>query len=89
MSRLYILNGMAPEPVADLEAWAAWIDTADRSVAVTCIGDGITVRTSFLGLHTGAPSRIRRSCLKPWSLGGRCMGNKPAMVPGMKRRQGM
>ncbi len=56
MAQLYILNGMVPEPVADLEAWVAWIETADRRVAETCIGGAaITVRTTFLGLSLGAP----------------------------------
>ena len=48
MSDHYILNNKTPEAV-DLDTWAKWFGTADRTVAKTEI-QGILISTVFLGL---------------------------------------
>jgi hypothetical protein len=58
---LYILND-AGEPVAepDLLTWAAWYETADRTVAQTRL-DHVSISTVFLGIDhafTGGPPRL-------------------------------
>lgn len=45
----YILNGKRPEACGDLLRWARWIETAERHVASTQIGD-VWVSTVFIGL---------------------------------------
>lgn len=45
----YILNGKRPEACGDLLRWARWMETADRHVAQTQIGD-VWVSTVFIGL---------------------------------------
>ena len=46
----YILVGHEPVPEPDLFAWAAWLETADRVVKQTNVGDVLDVSTVFLGL---------------------------------------
>ncbi len=48
MTSLYILDGHTPVE-APLFTWAQWMETADRVVAQTTIGD-VLVSTVFLGL---------------------------------------
>ena len=48
MSNFYILDGKTPIP-CDLIEWAKWIETADRTVKKTNIGEA-RVSTVFLGL---------------------------------------
>ena len=53
----YILDGQTPVECEDLLKWGAWLETANRHVALTK-KDGIKVSTVFLGLdHSfgGAP----------------------------------
>jgi len=50
VSDKYILEGTTPVPEADLLAWAAWFETADRHVAETWVTLAIRVSTVFLGL---------------------------------------
>ena len=45
----YILDGLRPKHCPDLMEWAEWMETADRTVQVTMIGD-VRVSTVFLGL---------------------------------------
>jgi hypothetical protein len=45
----YILDGKVPVPCDDLLQWGRWLQTADRTVALTGIGD-MQVSTVFLGL---------------------------------------
>jgi len=46
----YIPDGHTPIRVPDLLTWAAWFETADRTVKKTSISDGADVSTVFLGL---------------------------------------
>jgi hypothetical protein len=48
--RHWILDGHEPVAV-DLMTWACWLETANRVVAVTRIGDDVRVSTIFLGLN--------------------------------------
>src|ERR1035437_3041909 len=62
----FILNGKRPEACSNLMRWARWIETADRHVAKTQIGD-IWVSTIFLGLDhnrlgNGAPVLFETMC---------------------------
>jgi len=58
MNGKYKLEGHEPVPVDDLLEWGAWLQTADRHVALDIFGD-VRVSTVFLGLdHSfggGAP----------------------------------
>ena len=49
MRHFCILDGKEPVPEPDLIKWAAWFQTADRSLARTQSGD-VTISTVFLGL---------------------------------------
>jgi hypothetical protein len=46
----YILDGREPVPCDDVLAWAAWYETADRSVGRAELPGGVLVSTVFLGL---------------------------------------
>lgn len=50
MADKYILDGKTPVPTDDLMAWGRWLETADRHVARTEVGDFL-VSTVFLGLN--------------------------------------
>ena len=50
MSGKFILDGKTPIPTPDLHAWAQWMATADRTVALDEI-DGVKISTVFLGLE--------------------------------------
>lgn len=50
MSDKYILDGHTPVPCEDLYEWGAWMETADRTVKKTNLGDVLDVSTVFLGL---------------------------------------
>jgi hypothetical protein len=45
----FILDGKTPVEEPDLETWALWFETADRSVKLT-IQERVRVSTVFLGL---------------------------------------
>lgn len=45
----FILNGKRPEACADLIRWGLWLETANRHVAQTHVGE-VWVSTVFLGL---------------------------------------
>lgn len=45
----YILDGKTAKPEGDLLAWGRWMETADRIVAKTQVGN-MRVSTVFLGL---------------------------------------
>lgn len=48
---LYILDDdQNPTSIDDVLTWGAWMETADRTVAMTTVAEGITVSTQFLGL---------------------------------------
>lgn len=49
MTDKYILEGKTPVPCDNLLEWGNWLETADRCVAKTRIGD-IEISTVFLGL---------------------------------------
>ena len=56
MSLKYILKGHTPIICRDLLQWAQWMETADRRVSKTMLGQ-TTVSTVFLGLdHSFGPS---------------------------------
>ena len=55
MTDKYILDGHEPVTCFDLMTWGRWMETADRHVANTMIGDGVHgvgvhISTVFLGL---------------------------------------
>lgn len=50
MSRLYKLDGHIAVPMFDILEWGRWLETADRIVARTPIGEAYEVSTVFLGI---------------------------------------
>ncbi len=59
MSERYILENGNPVPCENLMEWGKWMETADRHVALTELGD-VKVSTVFLGLdHSfGGPTPV-------------------------------
>lgn len=54
MNLLYILDGKTPVPVDDVLEWAVWMEHGKlRQVAITEVGEGVTVSTVFLGIPYG------------------------------------
>lgn len=48
--RKWILQDRVPVPCDDLLEFARWFEQADRHIALTYLGDGVTVSTVFLGM---------------------------------------
>lgn len=51
MAETYILVNDVPVPCPDLLAWGRWMQTANRRIARTRVGDDREVSTVFLGLN--------------------------------------
>lgn len=49
-SMKYILDGKVPKKVDNVFKWAAWYETADRTVKLTKLPDNIIVSTVFTAL---------------------------------------
>lgn len=52
MPRKAILKGKIVQPIEDLNTWAKWFESSDRSVANDFI-NGVRISTIFLGLNHG------------------------------------
>lgn len=52
----YVLDGQTPVPCDDMMEWARWMQTGDRRVAETMVGE-VRVSTVFLGLDHGFAGR--------------------------------
>jgi len=53
----FTLNGKRPEACSSLLRWGAWMQTADRRVALTKVDD-FAVSTVFLGMDHGWNSKV-------------------------------
>ena len=52
----YVLDADGePRPEPDLNVWADWMQTADRTLALNVLDDGTRVSTIFLGLDHASP----------------------------------
>jgi hypothetical protein len=63
MESYFVLNDRGePVPERDLEAWTRWFERADRSIARTALGPGVTVLTTFRGVaqtdESGVPDAL-------------------------------
>jgi hypothetical protein len=75
MTGRYILDGKTPVPCDDLMEWARWLETADRHVAKTTVGQ-FWISTVFLGLDhrmgdDGPPLLFETMVFDRWTEEGR------------------